>query len=190
MIKESITRPTASKPLVSQGFCGTHEMNKHLRDSVQLGNGVHGNTIIPAPTMGFEPWQTGQLTDSPKVGKEFAGKLTESFGDQAILSMEDQRLSRIDGYFFDGWESMGGDDFIKGRTLPVLGENWEMTGHGQYELKSDDGVVQKLLFRPGVRSTELTSSYVDNTFDTTVISETLRKAEDGTLRRETPPRGM
>tara|TARA_Y100000815_G_C13027403_1_gene381787 strand:- start:250 stop:429 length:180 start_codon:yes stop_codon:yes gene_type:complete len=59
--------------------------------------------------------------------------------------MEGARLSQIDGYFFQGWESVGGDDFIKGRTLPILGDQWKMT---------------------------------------------LKKAEDGTLRRETPPRGL
>ena len=74
---------------------------------------------------------------------------------------------RIDGYFFQGWESVGGDDFIEGRTLPILGDQWKTTGYGQYELKSEDGVAQKLYFR-----------------------ETLKKAEDGTLRRETPPCGL
>lgn len=190
MIKDSIKLPTAGKPLVSQGFCGTHEMNKRLRDSVQFGTGSHGNIVIPQPTFGFEPWQMGKMTDDPGVGKEFAEKLSSTFGEQAILSMDDERLSRIDGYFFQGWESVGGDDFIKGRTVSVLGEDWKMTGYGQYELKSENGVSQKLYFRGGVNSTELTSSYVDNTFDTSIVAETLKKAEDGTLRRETHPRGF
>ena len=181
---------TPPKFPVSQGFCGTHEMNKRLQDTVQFGGSTHGNLVIPSPPFGFEPWQMGQLTDSPQVGKEFAEKLTTTFGEQAVLSMEDARLSRIDGYFFQGWESVGGDDFIKGRTLPILGDQWKMTGYGQYELKSEDGVGQKLYFRGGINSTELTSSFVDNTFDTSVVSETLKKAEDGTLRRETPPRGL
>lgn len=179
-----------AKPPVSQGFCGTHQMNQQPLDGVSFGKNEHGNFVIPQPTFGFEPWQTGKLTDDPKVSKEIANKLTGEFGDQAILSMEDERLGRIDGYFFQGWESVGGDDFIKSRTLGQLGDQWEMTGYGQYELKSESGTSQKLLFRPGVNSTELTSSYIDNTFDTSVVSETLRKAEDGTLRRETPPRGF
>ena len=190
MINNNLKLQSPAKPLVSQGFCGTHEMNKRLRDTVQFGTGSHGNFVIPAPSFGFEPWQMGELTDSPKVGKEFADKLTAAFGDQAILSLEDARLSRIDGYFFQGWETAGGDDFIKDRTLPVLGEQWKSTGYGQFELKSENGVTQKLYFRGGINSTELTSSYVDNTFDTSVVSETLKKAEDGTLRRETPPRGL
>lgn len=188
-IKPSIPAKPA-KPLVSQGFCGTHEINKSLKDGVQLGGGSHGNFVIPAPVMSFEPWLMGTVTDNPKVSPEHAEKLTDAFGDSAILSIEDERIAGIDGYYFDGWETVGGDDFIKGRTLSRLGEGWEMTEFGEYELKSDNGVSQKLSFRMGVNSTTLESTYVDNTFDTSYVTEILRKSEDGEIRREVPPRGL
>lgn len=145
--------------------------------------------ICPQPTLGFEPWQSGQLTDDPSVSPKFADKLVRGFGEQAVLSIEDERVSGCAGYYFQGWESVGGDDFLKGVTLGRLGPGWEMTGYGTYELKSGD-TGQKLTFDTANQQTVLESYYTENRYESSRFSEILRRDEDGTMRREQPPVGL
>jgi hypothetical protein len=145
--------------------------------------------ICPMPVAGIEPWQRGQLTDNPDVAPAYADKLTRTFGDQALLSIQDDRLKGCAGYYFEGWESVGGDDFIKGVTVGRLGDQWEMVEPGTYELKSGS-VGQRLTFDVANRQTVLESHYDDNRFETSRYSEILRLDQDGTMRRENPPVGL
>ncbi len=144
---------------------------------------------VPGPTIGIEPWLSGEPTTDPQVGSKFADKLVRTFGEQALLSIDESRIHGCEGYYFKGWESVGGDDFIKGVTLSRLGEGWEMVDFGSYELKSGS-VGQRLTFDMANRQTVLESYYEENRYDTTRFSEILRRDEDGSMRRELPPAGL
>ncbi len=139
--------------------------------------------------VGIEPWLSGEPTTDPQVGSKFADKLVRAFGEQALLSIDDSRIHGCEGYYFKGWESVGGDDFIKGVTLSRLGEGWEMVDFGSYELKSGNA-GQRLTFDMANRQTVLESYYDENRYETTRFSEILRRDEDGSMRRETPPVGL
>lgn len=144
---------------------------------------------IPEPVLTIEPWLRGQETDDPSVGPRFADKLTRSFGEQAILSLKDDRVHGAGGYFLEGWEGVGGDDFVSRMALGRLGDKWEMTSYGTFELKGA-GVRQELSFDVSSGLTRLESSYEERTYDTTLYSEILTVGRDGVMRRETPPVGL
>lgn len=142
------------------------------------------------PSANIEPWQRGELTSDPSVSSKFAGKMSESLGDAALLSVRDERISSISGYFLEGWEGVGGDTFVNRRALGALGDQWKATDEfGTFETKSGS-VQQKLSFDMAHGITRLESSYEDNTFDTTKVSEILTLDRQGTMRREHPPIGM
>ncbi|MEW6280824.1 MAG: hypothetical protein AB1758_19570 [Candidatus Eremiobacterota bacterium] len=145
--------------------------------------------VCPEPVVGFEPWLSGQPTHDPSVSPKFADKLVRAFGEQALLSINDERIKGCEGYYFQGWESVGGDDFIQGVTLGRLGEGWQMVEYGTYELKTG-GVGQRLTFDMANRQTVLESYYDEQRFETSRFSEILRRDEDGSMRRETPPVGL
>lgn len=146
--------------------------------------------ICPAPIMGFEPWLTGELTTDPSIGPKYADKLTRAFGEQALLSITDERIQGVSGYYFEGHESVSPPkDWLEGVTVGRLGDKWEMTGFGEYELKSG-GVGQRLSFDLMNRQTRLESFYEENHFETSRYSEILKRDEDGTMRREVPPVGL
>ncbi|MBI3927673.1 MAG: hypothetical protein HY319_19190 [Armatimonadetes bacterium] len=148
-----------------------------------------GAEPIPDVPVTIEPWLRGELTDDPAVSPKFADKLTRTFGEQAILSLEDDRVHGVGGYFLEGWESVGGGDFIQGVTLGRLGDQWEMTGYGTFELRSG-GVRQELSFDPSNGQTRLESSYEEHLYDTTLFREVLSLDRDGVMRREYPPVGL
>jgi hypothetical protein len=148
-----------------------------------------GPGVVFEPVMGFEPWLSGQTTSDPAIGPKYADKLTRAFGEQALLSIQDERIQGCAGYYFEGWESMGGDDFIKNVTVGRLGDKWEMVEYGTYELKSGSA-GQRLSFDMANRQTVLHSYYDEQSYETTRHSEILRLDQDGTMRRETPPIGM
>jgi len=141
------------------------------------------------PVAGFEPWLSGEPTGDPGIGPKYADKLTRAFGEQALLSIQDERIQGCAGYYFEGWESVGGDDFIKSVTEGRLGDKWEMVQYGTYEMKSGSA-GQRLSFDMANRQTVLESYYDEQSFDTTRHREILRLDQDGTMRREIPPVGL
>jgi hypothetical protein len=145
--------------------------------------------VCPQPTVGIEPWQSGLPTTDPAISPKYADKLTRAFGEQALLSVKDERIAGCAGYYFEGWESVGGDDFIKDVTEGRLGDQWKMVEYGSYELKSN-GIGQRLSFDLGNRQTVLESYYDEHHFDVSRFSEILRLDSDGSMRRETPPVGI
>ena len=145
--------------------------------------------VCPRPTVGIEPWLSGEITTDPAVGPKFADKLTRAFGEQALLTVDDERIQGCSGYYFEGWESVGGKDFLQGVTVGRLGDKWEMVEYGTYELKSG-AAGQRLTFDMSNRQTVLESYYDENHFETTRFREILRKDQDGTMRREIPPVGI
>ena len=146
--------------------------------------------ICPMPTMGFEPWLTGAPTQDPGISAKYADKLTRAFGEQALLSMDDSRIQGCAGYYFDGLESVQpSQDWLAGVTVGRLGDQWEMTQPGTYELKTN-GAGQTLTFDMMNRQTVLESYYDVQSFETSRHREIIRRDEDGTMRRETPPVGI
>lgn len=146
--------------------------------------------VCPMPTMGFEPWLSGELTSTPAVSPNFADKMVRSFGEQAITSIDDSRIQGCAGYYFEGLESIPpSQDWLAGVTVGRLGDQWEMTGYGTYELKTN-GMGQTLSFDSVNKQTVLESYYDVQSYETSRHREILRRDEDGTMRRETPPVGL
>lgn len=123
------------------------------------------------------------------MSPRFADKLTRTFGEQSILSLEDDRVHGVGGYFLEGWEGVGGGDFVSRIALGRLGDQWEMTGYGTFELKSG-GLRQELSFDMGSGTTRLKSSYEENRYETSLYREVLTLDRDGVMRRELPPVGL
>lgn len=145
---------------------------------------------VAGPTIGFEKWQMGTPTDNPSFSGKFADKLVGAFGEQAITSVEDERLRHCEGYHFDGLEMPVGLDFLSSRTLSHLGPGWEYNQQdNSYELKSKD-VGQRVTFDAFNKQTSVESYYIDNTYDTTRVSETIKRNQDGSMLRENPPTGL
>lgn len=144
---------------------------------------------VPEPVATIEPWLRGELTDDPKVGPNFADKLVTTFGEQAILSIEDGRVHGVGGYFLEGWESVGGGDFVTNICLGRLGDKWDMTEYGTFELKAG-GVRQELSFDMSMGQTRLESSYQEQVYDTSTSREVLTLDRDGVMRRDQPPAGL
>lgn len=146
--------------------------------------------ICPQPTLGFEPWQMGEPTSTPAVSPKFADKLVRGFGEQALLAIDDARVQGCAGYYFDGLEGVGGgNDWLAGVTVGRLGEQWEMTHPGTYELKNGS-MGQILKFDVSNRQTVLETYYDEERFDTTRFREIIRRDEDGSMRREYPAPGI
>lgn len=162
----------------------------HPPVSPEPGGPLPEPAICPQPMIGFEPWLTGELTDNPSIGAQYADKLTRAFGEQALLSIKDDRISQVAGYYFDGLEGVDpGKDWLAGVTVPRLGDKWEMQEGGVYELRSGS-LGQRLSFDMVNRQTVLESFYEENHFETSRYSEILRLDQDGTMRREVPPVGL
>ncbi|MBN9413995.1 hypothetical protein ABS71_12890 [bacterium SCN 62-11] len=146
--------------------------------------------VCPQPTMGFEPWQTGEATSTPAVSPRFSDKLVRAFGEQALTSIDDSRIQGCAGYYFDGLESVQpSQDWLTGVTVGRLGDQWEMTKPGTYELKTQ-GMGQILSFDMMNNQTVLESYYEVQSYETSRHREILRLDQDGTMRRETPPVGI
>ncbi|MFN8610508.1 MAG: hypothetical protein U0931_23415 [Vulcanimicrobiota bacterium] len=146
--------------------------------------------ICPMPVVGFEPWLMGQPTSTPAVSPQYADKLVRGFGEQALLAIDDDRVKGCAGYYFDGLESVGGsNDWLAGVTVGRLGDQWEMTGPGTYELKNGS-MGQILSFDVSNRQTVLESYYDEHKFETSRYREIIRRDEDGSMRREYPPVGL
>ena len=145
--------------------------------------------ICPMPTVGFEPWLMGEPTSTPAVSPQYADKLVRGFGEQALLSIDDSRIQGCAGYYFDGLESVGGNDWLAGVTVGRLGDQWEMTSPGTYELKNGN-MGQVLNFDMTTRQTTLESYYDEHKFETSRYREIIRRDEDGSMRREFPPVGI
>lgn len=141
---------------------------------------------IPAT---FEPWLMGEPTNSPAVSGNFADKLTRAFGESAVLDIKDDRIGGVEGYLYGGLETVGGDqDWLSGVTCLRLGAGWETSEFGKYELKGN-GVSQTLTMAPdGTRTLE--STYTDNTYDTSIRTETLTMDRDGNMRRSQNTPGL
>lgn len=147
-------------------------------------------SICPQPTMGFEPWLSGETTTTPAVSPRFSDKLVRAFGEQALTSIDDSRIKGCAGYYFDGLESVQpSQDWLTGVTVGRLGDQWEMTTPGTYELKTQ-GLGQTLRFDTMTGQTVLESYYDVQSYETSRHSEILRLDRDGTMRRETPPVGL
>jgi hypothetical protein len=139
--------------------------------------------------VGFEEWQMGQPTDNPAFGGKFPQKLAGAFGEQAILGVDDDRLRRCEGYHFDGQETPMGVDFLSSRTLANLGQGWTANQDGSYELKGKD-IGQRITFDAFNKQTAVESYYIDNTYDTSRVSETIKRNQDGTMLRENNAPGL
>lgn len=145
--------------------------------------------ICPMPTAGFEPWLTGTPTDNPGVSGNYADKLVRAFGEQAVLAVNDERVSGCAGYYFDGLEMPLSGDWLSGVTVGRLGDQWEMVQPGTYELKGN-GCGQTLTFDSMNRQTVLESYYDEQKFETSRYREIIRRNEDGTMLRDYPPVGL
>jgi len=145
-----------------------------------------GPIDVPAT---FEPWLMGEPTTNSGVSGQYADKLTRAFGESAVLDIKDERLGGVEGYLYGGLETVGGDtDWLSGVTCMRLGAGWETSEFGKYELKGN-GVSQTLSLAPdGSRTLE--STYVDNTYDTSIRTETLTLDRDGNMRRSQNTPGL
>lgn len=141
---------------------------------------------IPAT---FEPWLMGEPTNNSGVSGQYADKLTRAFGESAVLDIKDERIAGVEGYLYGGLETVGGDtDWLSGVTCMRLGAGWETSAFGQYELKGN-GVSQTLSLAPDGTKT-LESTYVDNTYDTSIRTETLTIDREGNMRRSQNTPGL
>ncbi|MCA9795476.1 MAG: hypothetical protein KC910_26895, partial [Candidatus Eremiobacteraeota bacterium] len=128
------------------GNCRTHhpeQAGAEPQDSFRPADSAPEPVVCPrvffgGPGATIEPWLRGEPTNDPAVSPQYADKAKAAFGDQAITSIKDERVHGVGGYFLEGWETVGGDDFIKSRTLGQLGDKWQMTEFGKFELKSGD----------------------------------------------------
>ena len=146
--------------------------------------------ICPQPVVGFEPWQMGEPTSTPAVSPQFADKLVRNFGEQAAISIADERIAGVAGYYFDGLEGISpSQDWLSGVTTGRLGAGWEMKEYGTYEL-TNGTVGQTLKFDVANRQTTLESYYIDRRFEESKHSEIIRRNEDGSMTREQPPVGL
>ncbi|MGE0495996.1 MAG: hypothetical protein AB7S38_42715 [Vulcanimicrobiota bacterium] len=180
------------------GNCRTHSPEPAAaepQDSFRAGSSAPEPVVCPriffgGPGATIEPWLRGEPTNDPAVSPQYADKAKAAFGDQAITSIQDDRVRGVGGYFLEGWESApGGDDWLKGVTLGRLGDKWEMTGFGKFEIKSGD-VRQSLSFDMGSGTSRLETSYDEHRFETSTFSEILTIDRDGEMRREHPPVGL
>ncbi len=123
------------------------------------------------------------------MGSRFAEKVESGLGKTGIVSIKDERVGGVAGYYFDGLGVPRAQDWLEGVTLARLGEGWERERFGESSAKGD-GVQQRLVFDSFNEQVRLSTSYVDNTFDTTLHTETLKLDRDGTTRRDLPPVGL
>lgn len=134
----------------------------------------------------------GEPTDLPILDPEFAAKAEAAFGDSAFTSIKDERISNIDGYFYQGWESVSpSESFIDGRVLGHLGEGWKSTDeYGTYRI-SADGVSQELSFDfANNKTTTLKTSYERKGPEDSEWVEILSINGDGEMKRQYPPAGI
>ncbi|MCA9796414.1 MAG: hypothetical protein KC910_31620 [Candidatus Eremiobacteraeota bacterium] len=124
--------------------------------------------------IGFEPWLMGEATTDPSVGTNYATRLKEAFGEQAIVSLKDARVKTLAS---------------QGLEAGNLGDQWHQLKDGSFELKTD-GLRQNLSYDQSTGVVTLKTSYDETLFETSTHSEILTLAKDGAMRRQHPAVGL
>ncbi|MGE0495307.1 MAG: hypothetical protein AB7S38_39240 [Vulcanimicrobiota bacterium] len=124
--------------------------------------------------IGFEPWLMGEPTTDPAVGDNYATRLKDAFGEQAIVSLKDARIQTLAS---------------QGLEAGTLGDQWHQLKDGSFELKTD-GLRQNLSYDESTGVVTLESSYDQTLFETSTFSEILTLARDGAMRRQHPAVGL
>lgn len=116
---------------------------------------------------------------SPAIARE----LRSSFGQEAVLSPADPRISTLHGYYSLGWESVG----ILPDPPKTLGRSWsELPGSNfeqrSYALDGDGSVRQVVSFSLADQETRITSIHNVSMIETR--HETLIIGADGKVRKD------
>lgn len=116
---------------------------------------------------------------SPAIARE----LRSSFGQEAVLSPADPRISTLHGYYSLGWESVG----ILPDPQKTLGRSWsELPGSNfeqrSYALDGDGSVRQVVSFSLADRETRISSIHNVSMIET--VHETLIIGADGKVRKD------
>ena len=130
--------------------------------------------IATLPTASSGKSAPGAAELSPAIARE----LRSSFGKEAIVSPRDERLTRLHGYYCQGWERVG----VVPDIQQTLGKSWQEIDTNTFALDNGGGVRQVVAFDAQKGETRLSSI-----MQTSMIStehETLVLDRQGKVRKE------
>lgn len=127
---------------------------------------------MPTPSSGKS------VPNANEFSPQILQALRQDLGKEAILSSRDERLTRLHGYYSQGWESVG----ILPDKLATLGPSWQELDENTYRLDKGGNTSQVLSFDLEQGETRLSTIHSASMIET--LHESLILDREGRLRKE------